>query len=252
MEVEPTNVKTQLKLNINTSQLAPGQREGKSFDEFLAAALRSPSAGQTGAGSETAAIDSCFPTGIDYRRALEDGTSVAIGEDAVRFDARPIVGPSFVPAASTEEALPGPADPPQVHLSATEVSFFEPALNRAIALAAPRVGPWFRHRAGPGLWCMRTPGRKAVSPRGRPSVRANRSRRLDSIDGSRKWAQPPRVKRRRQGPKCERTFRWPCSQMRFSSPSGAWTSPPMRRKREPRKRVACSPHQTWAGGACAS
>lgn len=151
---------------------APSRSELKqprgSFDQVLTAAMRAePGVHPDDAGSAPnkpvaaapdAGIDPAAPThgrsGLehgapvkaippaaaqDYRASREGGTPVAIGEDAVRFDARPVVGRSFVAGTPAEGATAGYAEPAPRAAANLELVEPEAELHRTLALVAARV-----------------------------------------------------------------------------------------------------------------
>ena len=64
---------------------------------------------------------------------------VAIGEDAVRFDARPIVGPSLASLAPARVKVPGPVGAVPSAPASMELPMLGSCLQSVIALAARRV-----------------------------------------------------------------------------------------------------------------
>ena len=119
MKIAPADTKLQRLPELDSSRY-PGEHERKqeceTFGEVLAAAM--------GRGLER-----------------EHDRPVAIGEDAVRFDARPIIGRALAMELPVETSHPVKTEMARPVLPTTDTPEFErgPALSRAIALAAPRI-----------------------------------------------------------------------------------------------------------------
>lgn len=163
MMVVPANTKPQLPRSLDSSQRPREQKkESESFGDTLATALRSQTDAPTASPALTAPVGGHeLTTAEDYRPALEDGTPVVIGEDAVRFNARPIVGRAFVAGTLVEVASPGYPEPAQQAQGSIDPLALEPELRRAIMLAAPKIGALV---SGPAAWKITAPssaGRQA-------------------------------------------------------------------------------------------
>jgi hypothetical protein len=119
---------------------APGRREeGQSFGEVMAAALqagRPIKSEQRNADEPGVAIDGTSGLAAGLRSALRSDPTVEIGEDAVRFDARPVVAHSFMPEASVGASQPARIAPAAPELSGQIVER-QLDLQRALAKAAP-------------------------------------------------------------------------------------------------------------------
>ena len=164
MNVTPAHGRLQATPRIDCAQNPREQRdERESFEEVLAAALRLPGvARSTGLGIEgesgaDATPDGEFPVAArpdlrpDYRAELQDGPSVSIGEDAVRFDARPVVGRSVVPAMALEPATRVPAQSSEPAAASPDAAPFGLQLQRAFARAVHRSGG---AAPGPVVWTV--------------------------------------------------------------------------------------------------
>jgi hypothetical protein len=166
MTVSPAFPKPHLPPTIDSSRDSPERtKTDGSFGKVLAAALRSGAGVQPGSEGADGGFEAQHAPPIDYRPGLQDGNSVAIGDDAVRFDARPVVGRAFVPEAPVgvpslgraESAMP---DRPDVEALPSEVE-----LLRALALAAPKFAVAMP-ASGSGRSPGTAPSRQSSGPAG--------------------------------------------------------------------------------------
>lgn len=157
MNVMPAHAKPPPIPNNDTSRhMCEQPAKCLSFGEVLAAALQSRAEhepAEAGDESVSGAIDRA--PADHYRPALEDGTKVVIGDDAVRFDARPMVGRSFVPAAPIETASSGHEALLALMRASSDAPPLDVALARSIALAMPRIEALV---SGPIVWTVTAPG----------------------------------------------------------------------------------------------
>jgi hypothetical protein len=117
MNIASAGIKPQLLPHLDSSQYSHEQKQvSESFSEVLAAAM-------------------------NQRLAFAGGMPVAIGEDAVPFDARPIVGRAFVTALQVEVAPTGHTESAQPNLRTIDLPAFEaePKFWQATPLVAPRI-----------------------------------------------------------------------------------------------------------------
>jgi hypothetical protein len=157
MNVMPAHAKPPPIPNNDTSRHMREQPEERlSFGEVLAAALQSRAEHEPAeAGDEGVSGSTDRAPADHYRPALEDGTKVIIGDDAVRFDARPMVGRSFAPEAPIETASSGHEALLPLMRASSDAPPLDVALARSIAMVVPRI-----EALVPGLiaWTVTAPG----------------------------------------------------------------------------------------------
>jgi len=145
MNIAPAHGKPQPAPSAETSRrgLEPRERE-LAFEEILATALSSTSMMQspghdkamTTAAHEMPIVTLPGGAASDCPLALKGSTQVLIGEDAVRFEARPIVGPSAIP-----EALDEPTPIREELLPPTAANFESVSYEREFLDAVASVAP---------------------------------------------------------------------------------------------------------------
>ncbi len=167
MNVLPATVNPPLAPQFDSPKDVAAQKAHQSFGQILAATAQASGgidAKKPAPLVPDAMIDGALAPVSGLRAALRDDPAVEIGEDAVRFDARPLLVHSSGFEASAGASRPVGVAPTGLELVA-ENAELQPELQRALA----RIAPHFEaKRLGRAVWTASTllVGRFSVAAKG--------------------------------------------------------------------------------------